>query len=248
MSGKRVIAIVLSVILDILSLIIGAIVIFASIFSGNLLGALLAFVIVLGLMIAIPLVGVLITKDRPVRINEKKTINVEGFEEKHLSVKEIKRVASKYQYGFYLGKTARAIINQANLVDKKINEAKEAVNNRFEPNSITWDRYMGVVNVAADTAINNLDMMARRISVLDEKEYSTLTNHLTHRENINSGRLEFYKENKEYIDRGIQDNEDMFNRLDTLSIELRKSADNSTKTDAVIEDIEEMTSQIKYYN
>ena len=251
MSGKRVIAIVLSVILDILSLIIGAIVIFASIFSGNLLGALLAFVIVLGLMIAIPLVGVLITKDRPVKINEKKTINVEGFEEKHLSVKEIKRVASKYQYGFYLGKTARAIINQANLVDKKINEAKEAVNNRFEPNSITWDRYMGVVNVAADTAINNLDMMARRISVLDEKEYFTLTNpikHLTHRENINSGRLEFYKENKEYIDRGIQDNEDMFNRLDTLSIELRKSADNSTKTDAVIEDIEEMTSQIKYYN
>jgi hypothetical protein len=109
---------------------------------------------------------------------------------------------------------------------------------------------MGVVNAAADTAVDNLDMMARRISVLDEKEYSTLTNpikHITKRESINSGRLEFYNENRQCIDKGIQDNEEMFNRLDTLAIELRKSAENSAKTDAVIEDIEEITGQIKYY-
>ena len=247
---KKVLSIVIAIVLDILTLIIGIIAIFASLFTGNFLGAGIAFIVMLVLLVVFPVIGGIIAKDRPVRINEKNTINVEGFEEKHLSIKEIKRIASKYQYGFYLGKTARSIINQANLAEKKINEAREAVNIRFEPSSITWDRYMGVVNAAADTAVDNLDMMARRISVLDEKEYSTLTNpikHITKRESINSGRLEFYNENRQCIDKGIQDNEEMFNRLDTLAIELRKSAENSAKTDAVIEDIEELTGQIKYY-
>ena len=235
---KKVLSIVIAIVLDILTLIIGLMATFINLFSGNFLGAGIAFIVMLVLLVVFPVIGGIIAKDRPVRINEKNTINVEGFEEKHLSIKEIKRIASKYQYGFYLGKTARSIINQANLAEKKINEAREAVNSRFEPSSITWDRYMGVVNAAADTAVDNLDMMARRINPIK---------HITKRESINSGRLEFYNENRQCIDKGIQDNEEMFNRLDTLAIELRKSAENSAKTDAVIEDIEEITGQIKYY-
>ena len=248
MSGKRVIAIVLSIILDILTLIIGSVVIFASIFSGNFPGALIAFLVVLGLMIAFPLLGVLVTKERTLKINDKRRSDKQ--ENKILNVKEIKRIASKYKYGLFLGKTARAISLQADIIGNKINEARNAVNNRFANGSITWDRYMGVVESAADTALNNLDMMARRISVLDEKEYARLSNPLrtiTHKEDV-SGRLEFYQENKQLIDKGISENEMMFNKLDKLTLELGKDDDGSARTDAVIEDIEEITGQIKYYN
>ena len=150
----------------------------------------------------------------------------------------------------FLGKTARAIALQADIIGNKINEARNAVNNRFANGSITWDRYMGVVESAADTALNNLDMMARRISVLDEKEYARLSNPLrsiTHKEDV-SGRLEFYQENKQLIDKGISENEMMFNKLDKLTLELGKDDDGSARTDAVIEDIEEITGQVKYYN
>lgn len=247
---KKVLAIVIAIILDILTLLIGIPVTIINLFSGNFAGAGIAFLVMIVLLIVFPVIGGIIAKDRPVKINEKNTVYVEGFEENLLSLKEVKRIASKYQYGFYLGKTARAILNQTALVEQKINKAREAVNNRFEANSITWDRYMGVVDAAADTAVGNLDMMARRISVLDEKEYSNLTNplkQLTKKDSLNSGRLDFYKENKECIERGIHDNEEMFNRLDTLSLELSQSADSNTKTDAVINDIEEITGQVKYY-
>lgn len=248
MSGKRVIAIVISIILDILTLIIGASVIFVSVFSGNLIGAGIAFIVVLGLMIAFPLLGVLITRERTVKIDDKRRNYKQ--ENSILNLKEIKKIASKYKYGMLLGKTARAIIMQADIIGKKIYEAKRAVDNRFASGSITWDRYMGVVESAADTALNNLDMMARRISVLDEREYARLSNPLrsiTHKEDV-SGRLEFYQENKQLIDKGISENEMMFNKLDKLTLELGRDDDSSARTDAVIDDIEEITGQVKYYN
>ncbi len=253
MSVKRIIGILISVALDILTFIFGITGVFISMIGGNFIAAGIVFLIMIFLMVGIPLLTKAITRDKTVEIPDKSANYVNSKvvgEDDHLSLKEIKRIVSRYQYGFYLGKIAKDIINQANLVGVKITEAKEAVSNRFEVNSITWDRYMGVVDSAADTAVNNLDMMARRLSVLDEKEYASLANpfkRISGRTD-NTGRLEFYQENKQSIEKGICENEEVFNKLDKLALELRKSAEDSAGSDAVINDIEEMTDQIKYYN
>ncbi|MCR4611484.1 MAG: hypothetical protein K5644_06270 [Lachnospiraceae bacterium] len=255
MSVKRIIGILIAVGLDIITVIIGITTIFVNLFSGNFVGAGLTLLIVLALVIIFPILGIVFTKDKKPALPDKQMIyddneRLQAEQQKALSLKEVKRIASRYQYGFYLGKTAKAIVNQANLVGTKIDEARQAVNNRFEVNSITWDRYMGVVDAASNTAVNNLDTMARRISVLDEKEYSSLANPLKRIGNKqdNSGRLEFYQENKQSIERCLTDNQEMFNKLDRLSIELMKSADDSTGSDAVVQDIEDITNQVKFYH
>ena len=252
MSVKRIIGILIAVLLDIFTFILGITGTFVSLVSGHFIAAGIIFLIMLVLLVVFPLVAVLVTRNKPVEISDRQTSSYNSYreEEKYLSLNEIKRIASRYQYGFFLGKTARAIINQTNLVGVKINEAKEAVNKRFEYSSITWDRYMSVVESAADSAVNNLDMMARRISVLDEKEYASLSNPIKNLSGNtdNSGRLEFYQENKSNIEYRLSENEEMFNKLDKLAIELRRSADDYEKSDAVIRDIEDITNQVKYYN
>ncbi len=252
MSKKRIIGILIAVLLDILTLVLGSIGAFISLFSGHFLAAGIMFFAILILLIVIPLVAVLVTKDRPIKITDKQMTyhTVSGSEEKYLGLNEVRRIASRYQYGFFLGKTAKAIVNQTNMVTVKLEDARKAVDNRFERGSITWDRYMGVVDSAADTAVGNLDMMARRISVLDEKEYASLANPIKNlgRNADSSGRLEFYRDNKSSIEKGLSENQEMFNKLDKLALELQYSADNQAKTDAVVQDIEDITSQVKYYN
>ena len=252
MSVKRIIGILIAVLLDIFTFVLGITGTFVSLISGHFIAAGIIFLIMLVLLVVFPLVAVLVTRERPIEISDRQASSYSNNrdEDRYLSLNEIKRIASRYQYGFFLGKTARAIINQTNLVGIKINEAKEAVNRRFEYSSITWDRYMSVVDSAADTAVNNLDMMARRISVLDEKEYASLANPLKNLSgNVdNSGRLEFYQENKSNIEYRLSENEQMFNQLDKLAIELRRSVDDHAKSDAVVQDIEDITNQVKYYN
>ena len=252
MSVKRIIGILIAVLLDIFTFVLGITGTFVSLISGHFIAAGIIFLIMLVLLVVFPLVAVLVTREKPIEISDKQASSYGNNrdEDRYLSLNEIKRIASRYQYGFFLGKTARAIINQTNLVGIKINEAKEAVNRRFEYSSITWDRYMSVVDSAADTAVNNLDMMARRISVLDEKEYASLANPLKNLSGNTdtSGRLEFYQENKNNIDYRLSENEEMFNQLDKLAIELRRSADDHAKSDAVVQDIEDITNQVKYYN
>lgn len=250
MNVKRVIAIVISVALDILTLILGVTGIFMSLIGGNFLAAGIIFIVVILLMVLFPLIATLITRKKTVRINDKRRTGTNSQGDDVLDVKDVRKIASGYQYGVFLGKSARAIVNQADTVGEKINEARAAVDNRFAKESITWDRYMGVVDSAAETALDNLDMMARRISVLDEREYARIANplrSLTHKEDT-SDRLEFYQENKRLIDKGINDNEVMFNKLDKLALELGRDTDNGAKTDAVIQDIEDITNQVKYYN
>ncbi len=202
---------------------------------------------VLAVLVAIALVGVYVffvlrylkaPKTEPVSAKEVK------------SLKDLEKVLSEYTAGKHFGKIAQTVMEQLKRLQSSSTRVKKAVDKKFEANSLSWKKYYGIIDTAEKTAIDNIATTANRLTFFDEDEYDRLADYRNDNipDDIQEKQIALYKENQCKIEEGIAVNENLILKLDSLALELSKiTDDNEKETDSTLDEIEELTKQLKFY-
>lgn len=163
---------------------------------------------------------------------------------------ELYKVLEDYTKGKYFGPIARTVMDQIERLNNSCHRAKEAIARKFDKSSMSYEKYFGVVDVAESTANQNIVAMTNRMKFFDEKEYERLENYRNDNipDDIQEKQITLYKENQAKLEQAIAVNENMILKLDTLSMELSNSTDaNDESMNTTLDEIEELTKQVKYY-
>ena len=163
---------------------------------------------------------------------------------------ELYNVLEDYTKGKYFGPIAKTVMDQIERLNNSCHRAKEAIARKFDKSSMSYEKYFGVVDVAESTANQNIVAMTNRMKFFDEKEYERLENYRNDNipDDIQEKQIALYKENQAKLEQAIAVNENMILKLDTLSMELSNSTDaNDESMNTTLDEIEELTKQVKYY-
>jgi len=156
-------------------------------------------------------------------------------------------VLDGYKNGRYFGSLARTAYDQIKRFERSMERAKTAIKNKFEPGSMSFDKYDSVVSVANDALLSNIITMANRIQFFDETEYAKLQNYKNDDipDDIQEKQIELYRKNMDMVKNAIRANENLILSIDTLSVELATS---DREDNSLLEEIRKLTDEVKYYS
>ena len=99
------------------------------------------------------------------------------------------------------------------------------------------------------SALNNIVAMANRMQVFDAKGYDRLQNYKNDDipDDIQEQQIELYNSNLEKIKESISINERIILKMDTLMMELSSTDTNNSGNNELLEEIEQLTKEAKYY-
>ena len=138
-------------------------------------------------------------------------------------------------------------IEQLDRLKKKYEMLTLILSQHFEPGSMTYDKFIGIINSSKVLFYKNLKKMITRISIFNEKEYKkqldkNLKDDMT---------LEIYKEHITYVKEMGANNEVILQKLDALILEISKLDDCTEEQLIALEsmkEIDELISKVKLYN
>ena len=200
----------------------------------------MSIMVALGLIFALVYGNIELLKEKKIpKISNTASINVEDAE----------RLLKSYFDGGYVGDTAKAAEEQLHRLLKSFQRAEELISDRFDKGSMSWEKYYSVVDTAKVTALQNIVSMANRMQMFDEKEYQRLVNYKDDLipDDVQEQQLALYDKNLETIRNGIAVNEKLLLKMDTLSLELSDIKSEYKPGDAILEEIEKLTSEVKLY-
>ena len=162
------------------------------------------------------------------------------------SMKDAERVMKSYVSGKYFGKTAETVLNQLYRIQKSTARLNIMLNQKFETGSLSWQRYHGIIDEAEKTINQTICLMANRMMLFDEEEYRQLMHFKEDQipDDIQEERLSLYRENLEKIESAVAVNERILLQFDKLTSGL---ALQENKNDELLEKIQKLTEEIKYY-
>ena len=162
------------------------------------------------------------------------------------SMKDAERVMKSYVSGKYFGKTAETVLNQLYRIQKSTARLNIMLNQKFETGSLSWQRYQGIIDEAEKTINQTICLMANRMMLFDEEEYRQLLHFKEDQipDDIQEERLSLYRENLEKIESAVAVNERILLQFDKLTSGL---ALQENKNDELLEKIQKLTEEIKYY-
>lgn len=173
---------------------------------------------------------------------EQKQITVEEVD----SLEDASRILKQYCAGKYFGKMAKTASEQLERLQKTTQKALTVVSSRFSTGSISYNRYYGIVEAAGSTAIANVIQMANRMSLFDEKEYAALQHYQEDDipDDVQEQQIALYQKSLSQIQKTIEINERLILKMNSLAMEMMSETE---EPDALLEEIEELTKQAKYY-
>ena len=172
-----------------------------------------------------------------------------------ISEEHVIAILKKYTHRYGVGELARSGINALEAAARKRESFYAALDAKFKPGTISWDRFA----VGADSALNSIvkstAQLANGIQAFNSDEYrrmerqfsgsvdvSTIDATTAERWGMLQGRLDGMKE----IAAG---NQRMLLELDKLEAELGKleSTERTDETDDILAEIRTLTEEMKYY-
>lgn len=145
-----------------------------------------------------------------------------------------------------LDETARKSVRLKHLIDSK-----------FEPGSLSWTRFMGVVDAVTGTIIRNSAILANRIQAFDVEGYDRdrklieSNNYMYDNipDDIQMERYGLYESSLQAMQDIINANERLILEFDRLSSELANLDSNilTTESEEMLEEIRSIVDQTKFY-
>ena len=166
-----------------------------------------------------------------------------------INLSEVEKILKNYFGGRYVGDTAKAADEQLQRLLRAFGRTDELIGARFDKGSMSWEKYHSVVEAAKITSLQNIVSMANRMQMFDEKEYSRLIHYKEDLipDDVQEQQLALYEKNMETIKNGIAANEKLLLKMDTLSLELSDIKEEYAPGDALLEEIERLTNEVKLY-
>ena len=149
----------------------------------------------------------------------------------------------------YIGELARTALNQYRRLSVCAARALDAVHLRFEPGSMSGDRYIAAVSAAVAAAGENLKSAAVRTHMFNDDEYRRLLRFKedTIPDDIQEQQLALYRSNEQMVRKAIAANEALILKLDTLALELSDRASPAAEDDVLLGEISQLTEELKFY-
>lgn len=149
--------------------------------------------------------------------------------------------------GRYFGSLAQTAYDQVKRFEKSLIRAKQEINNKFDPGSMSHDKYYSVIAVADDALLENIITMANRIQFFDETEYAKLQNYKNDDipDDIQEKQIALYQKNMDLVKNAIRANENLILSIDTLSVELSTS---DNEDSGLLDEIRKLTDEVKFYS
>ena len=219
----------------------------ASVFSIFLITALIIIVIVVAATITIIL---LIHKDDKKVIKAKEQL-AEG------KTDQLSTVIGSYKGKYGIGSIAEIASRQVTNIDKKGPSLLKMVDEKFEPGTMSHDRFATPIQSGIETVRQNSLTLARMLEGFDDQDFQKLaklmqTGEYRHDlidDEIQKERYLIYQNNMSEMERIVSTNERMLLTLDRISVELSKLETNQIDQEGskILEEIEELTKTAKYY-
>ncbi len=166
-----------------------------------------------------------------------------------INIQQAENLLKNFSTGRYVGTTAKTAEDQLKRMQKSFRRTDELINERFERGSLSWEKYNSVLELAQDTMLQNIVSMSNRMQMFDEAEYRRLKNYKQDvlPDDIQEQQLSLYEKNMETIQNGLAVNEKLLLKMDTLSLELSDIKGEYKPGDALLEEIERLTNEVKLY-
>lgn len=219
----------------------------ASVFSIFLITALVIIVIVVAATITIIL---LIHKDDK-KVTKAKAQLAEG------KVDQLGTVIGSYKGKYGIGSIAEIASRQVINIEKKGPSLLKMVDEKFEPGTMSHDRFITPIQSGIETVRQNSLTLARMLEGFDDQDFQKLaklmqTGEYRHDlidDEIQKERYLIYQNNMSEMERIVSTNERMLLMLDRISVELSKLETNQIDQEGskILEEIQELAQTAKYY-
>lgn len=174
------------------------------------------------------------------------------LDEEKASQASIEKIARGYVDDGALQEQARAVLatfEQAELRRKGIFSIMEQ---EFEKGSLTWDKFAAPVGVALEGIQRNATQIVNRMQAFDSAEYlrmSRIDQAGGYDDESNEvARLKVMRETLAEMDAIQKKNDRLLAELERLQAELTKLTGSSDDTDNIVEEIQRLSEDTKYYS
>lgn len=164
-------------------------------------------------------------------------------------IDKAKLLLKTYFDGKYFGKMAKTASEQLNRMLKSFDRTKVVIDERFGQESLSGNKYYSIVEGAEKTALSNIVTMANRMQMFDEAEYERLKAYKDDDipDDIQEQQMELYDSNLDKIKTSIALNEKILLSVDRLLMELSSNDIDDSESDELLEELEQLTKEAKFY-
>ena len=179
----------------------------------------------------------------------------EGQED--VPVEDIKRMLGEYQKTSVVGTYAKHGIAELESAERKREKLYEEIGKKFSEGSLTWMKFVEVVDAASNAIAHNTALLARRIQSFDVEDYNrTSRNTITGLFSRNTIPDDIKQEKRQVYELSLNDmrgivaaNERLLVELERFGIEMGQleTSASAEKNDRLLEEVNTLVEETKYY-
>ena len=169
----------------------------------------------------------------------------------------LKSVFRRYLQASGVGPYARAGMDALDSAERKAANFRVVLDNKFQPNSITWSKFSSAGTTAQEAVLRNCAELANEIQLFDHTDYRALEqarrrSRFRSDSQLSETQIEKYHMFDAKLDEMKQlcdTNERILLELDKLGVELDKldDAGSSAESERLVEEIRTLIDETKYY-
>lgn len=149
----------------------------------------------------------------------------------------------------------KTVLSQIDRMKKKKQTIKDTLTEKFSETELSYEKFMVAVEQIEKIMILNIKSLLNRINAFDEEEYEKIleNSHSAGYNNsakINESRLNIYNEYNAYVEKSVENNEEILLKLDMLILEITKLntlSDEDIKNMHAMEEIDSLIKDAKWY-
>lgn len=166
-------------------------------------------------------------------------------------------VMQGYLEDYISGDYARSVIDALDAAEFRRRSLMPEIESKFEPNTISWDRFVGPAQAALDAVLRNCALLANRVQSFDSMDYARMEQFYRNggfdgNGNTDPVRLQRWKllyDTKREMDDLRSTNDGLLLELGKLSAELAKLSSSQTHEEStrIAEEVSKLVDETKYY-
>lgn len=174
------------------------------------------------------------------------------------TVDDIKRALGEYKKTAVIGIYARNAIAQLETAERKREALYNIIGQKFQEGSLSWQKFVEGVEAVTQAIAQNSALLLKRLETFDVEDFNrnaknTITgmfNRGTVPENVRQERRSLYEANLDEMRGIVAANERLLTELDKFSMEmsLLESSANATANTRLLEEINELVDETKFYH
>ena len=174
-----------------------------------------------------------------------------------LAAKDIIKALENYTNKQVIGGHARSGIAQLNKCEHKMKNIEGLLSSKFQEGSITYDKFVGAVDSAEQTILRNTALLANKVQAFDVTEYSDLSRAFRTGSYLTDGiPNEVQVQKMNLAEANLADMQNVVSANERLLVEMEKFAQelsllennaNAEKNNIMLEEIQTLVAQTKYY-